>query len=78
MIHRYHVRVEIAHQNGRRLRAAQRRRLERRVGRPAPPAVDAGDTSAKLVGRAGYGGEARRGVVGYGVWVRRAGRARQG
>ncbi len=66
MIHRYHARVEIAHQNGRRLRAAQRRRLERRVGRPAPPTIDRADTSARRVGRAGYGGEARRGVVGYG------------
>ena len=33
MIHRYHARVEIAHQNARNFWAAQRRRLERRVGR---------------------------------------------
>ena len=77
MIHRDHVGVEIARQNGRRVWAAQRRPLEWRVGRPALRTLDHADTSAKLVGRAGYGGEARRGVVGYGVWVRRAGRARQ-
>ncbi len=78
MIQRNHVGVEIARQNGRRVWAAQRRPLEWRVGRPALRTLDHADTSAKLVGRAGYGGEARRGVVGYGVWVRRAGRARQG
>ncbi len=66
MIHRDHARVETAHQNGQRLWAAQRRPLERRVGRPALRTLDHADTSAKLVGRAGYGGEARRGVVGYG------------
>ncbi len=77
IIHRDHARVEIGLQNGRNLRAAQRRRLERRVGRPALRTLDHADTSAKLVGRAGYGGEARRGVVGYGVWgAARGGRGR--
>ncbi len=77
MIHRYHVGVEIIAQNGRRVWAAQRRPLEWRVGRPALRTLDHADTSAKLVGRAGYGGEARRGVVGYGVWgAARGGRGR--
>ncbi len=56
MIHRYHVGVEIIAQNGRRVWAAQRRPLEWRVGRPAPPAVYTGDTSARRV--------AARGMVG--------------
>ncbi len=56
MIQRNHAPVEIASQNGRRVWAAQRRRLEWRVGRPAPPTVDAGDTIAWL--------GAARGMVG--------------
>ncbi len=48
IIQRYHGGVEIGLQNGRSLRAAQRRPLEWRVGRPALRTLDFGDTSARL------------------------------
>ncbi len=60
MIQRNYVRVEIIAQNGRRLRAAQRRQLEWRVGRPALRTLDRADTSARLFAARGMAG--RRGA----------------